>query len=111
MEYSIGEFSRICRLPVRTIRYYQEEGILMPQRVDPDSGYRYYGPEAAEKARIVRALRELGFSIAEIRELTAAEEGGTAAILGRKARELGAAAARYARARRRLEELARPRPP
>jgi DNA-binding transcriptional MerR regulator len=108
MELSIGEFSRAARLPVRTIRYYQAEGILAPRRTDPDSGYRYYDDAAMERARVVKKLRELNFSIAEIRELLAGERpgAGDTALLERKVLELEETIARCRTARRELEEFA-----
>lgn len=107
MEFPIGEFSRIARLPVKTIRYYQEEGILLPRRTDPDSGYRYYDEAALERARVVKKLRELEFSIAEIRELLSGQEPGrgTADLLQRKALELNRTISRYKVAKRELEEF------
>jgi DNA-binding transcriptional MerR regulator len=69
MRFSIGEFSRITTLSVKTLRLYHEKGILEPARVDPDSGYRYYDDECVHRARGIRMLREFDFSIAEIRDL------------------------------------------
>ena len=108
MELPIGEFSRVARLPVKTIRYYQEEGILPPRRTDPDSGYRYYDEAALERARVVKKLRDLDFSIAEIRELLAGEQPGEsgADLLQRKVLEFDKTIARYRTARRELEEFA-----
>jgi DNA-binding transcriptional MerR regulator len=108
MELPIGEFSRVARLPVKTIRYYQEEGILPPRRTDPDSGYRYYDEAALERARVVKKLRDLDFSIAEIRELLAGGEPGEsgADLLHRKVLEFDKTIARYRTARRELEEFA-----
>jgi len=47
-QLSIGAFSRLTHLSVKTLRYYHEVGLLEPAVVDPDSGYRYYqaGPGA-----------------------------------------------------------------
>ncbi len=39
---SIGEFSNICRVSTKTLRYYAEIGLLEPSEVNPDKGYRYY---------------------------------------------------------------------
>jgi len=40
--YSIGEFSQVTGLTIKTLRFYHEQGVLAPSRVDPHSGYRYY---------------------------------------------------------------------
>jgi len=64
--YRIGEFSKICRVPVSALRYYSDLGLLPPVSVDPDSGYRFY--EAAQLPRLNRilALKDLGLSLDEI---------------------------------------------
>jgi len=50
--YSIGEFSQITGLSVKTLRFYHEKGILLPSSVDEATGYRFYQPDKIEKARI-----------------------------------------------------------
>jgi len=45
----IGEFSRLCRVTVRTLRHYEEIDLLVPEIVDRDSGYRYYSVEQLQK--------------------------------------------------------------
>jgi DNA-binding transcriptional MerR regulator len=67
--YSIGEFSKITGLTVKALRFYHDEGVLTPSCVDRETGYRYYGPEKIETARIIARLRRLDFSLAEIAEL------------------------------------------
>lgn len=67
--FSIGEFSRISGLTVKTLRFYHEQGILIPTRVDAGSGYRFYAESKVENARVVSALRELGFTVAEVKEI------------------------------------------
>ena len=66
---SIGEFSKVTGLTVKTLRFYHDQGILVPSRVEPGSGYRFYSPTKVETARVIAALRELEFSIAEIAEI------------------------------------------
>ncbi|MGE5194643.1 MAG: MerR family transcriptional regulator [Deltaproteobacteria bacterium] len=69
--YSIGQFSKITGLTVKTLRFYHDERVLIPSCVDPDSGYRYYNAHDAEKARVVARLRDLEFSLSEIKEMLA----------------------------------------
>jgi DNA-binding transcriptional MerR regulator len=64
--YSIGEFSRITGLTVKTLRFYHEKGVLAPAAVDGQTGYRSYGERHVEKARIIAQLRSLDFSLEEI---------------------------------------------
>lgn len=65
--YSIGEFSKIVGLPVKTIRYYHEQGLITPTYVDSSSGYRMFDDSNIQTARIIKTLRQLGMSIREIR--------------------------------------------
>lgn len=71
--FSIGEFSKLSQLPVKTLRFYHEEGLLIPACVDPDSGYRYYDNTNVETARIIAYLRSLEFPLSEIKELLQSE--------------------------------------
>jgi DNA-binding transcriptional MerR regulator len=66
----IGEFARRSRLPVSTLRYYHELGLLLPARVDETSGYRYYDASQLEGAVLVGELRRLGMSPSEIARIT-----------------------------------------
>jgi DNA-binding transcriptional MerR regulator/effector-binding domain-containing protein len=67
--FSIGEFSRITGLSVKTLRHYHEKGLLPPPRVNEHSGYRYYDPQSVERARIVTQLRAMEFGLAEIKDI------------------------------------------
>ena len=66
---SIGEFARLGGVSIRTLRHYDEIGLLRPVTVDPDTGYRGYS--AAQLGRINRiiALKEFGFSLSQVRRL------------------------------------------
>lgn len=66
---SIGEFSRAAMLTVKTLRYYHELGILVPARIDDFSGYRYYDSSALERAAAIGRLKEIGFSLSEIKSI------------------------------------------
>ena len=46
--FSIGEFSIISRLSVKALRYYHDEGILIPDYIDDETGYRYYRNASVE---------------------------------------------------------------
>ena len=69
MEYSIGDFSRISRLGIKTLRYYHEIGLLVPSRIDRLTGYRYYNETLLERVRLILKLKNLNFSLDEIKEL------------------------------------------
>ncbi len=66
---SIGEFARLGQVTVRMLRHYDRIGLLVPGRVDPSSGYRSYA--AAQLARLHRvvALKDLGFSLDQVRRI------------------------------------------
>jgi len=71
MLFSIGEFSRVTGLTVKALRFYHEEGVLAPARIDAVSGYRYYAARQVEVARAVTLLRRLEFPVKEIRAILA----------------------------------------
>lgn len=66
--YKIGEFSKITSLTVKTLRYYDEEGILKPSS-HLENGYRIYDEKDFKKAMLIKLLRKLDFSIAEIKDV------------------------------------------
>lgn len=65
----IGEFSRICRVPVSALRYYDEVGLLKPSRVDTATGYRYYALAQLPRLNRLLALRDMGLSLEQIARL------------------------------------------
>ena len=64
--YRIGEFSKICRVPVSALRYYSDLGLLPPVQIDPGSGYRYYEATQLPRLNRILALKDLGLSLDEI---------------------------------------------
>jgi DNA-binding transcriptional MerR regulator len=72
---SIGDFSRMTQLTVKTLRHYHEVGLVVPARIDPSTGYRYYSPAQVPTAQVVRRLRELNMPIADVRAVLASEPG------------------------------------
>ena len=69
--FSIGEFSKITGLSIKTLRFYHEKELLIPSCVDPASGYRYYDHPNIEKARMITYFRKLEFSLNEIKDILA----------------------------------------
>jgi DNA-binding transcriptional MerR regulator len=67
----IGRFSRMSRLSIKTLRVYGKFGRLIPSRVDPSSGYRYYRASQARRAEAIRILRAVDMPLDEIREVLA----------------------------------------
>jgi DNA-binding transcriptional MerR regulator/effector-binding domain-containing protein len=69
--FTIGEFSKITGLTVKSLRFYHEKGLLVPALIDDKTGYRYYDAYQIEKARIVTQLRGLEFTLEQIGEMLA----------------------------------------
>jgi DNA-binding transcriptional MerR regulator/effector-binding domain-containing protein len=78
--FSIGEFARLGGVSIRTLRHYDEIGLLRPATVDPDTGYRGYSAAQLGQINRIMALKELGLSLAQVRRLldgvTLGELGG-----------------------------------
>lgn len=66
--YKIGDFSKIVDLPVRTLRYYAEVGVLEPTYTDEFTGYKYYSEESISECELIKLLRSVEFTLDEIRE-------------------------------------------
>ena len=65
----ITEFAKLCGVTVHTLRYYDKCSILCPRETDPSSGYRYYHPEQKKDVETILTLKDLGFSLEDIRFL------------------------------------------
>jgi DNA-binding transcriptional MerR regulator len=65
----IGRFARACRLSIKALRHYDEEGLLVPAVVDERTGYRYYARAQVRDAILIGLLRELGIGLAAIRRI------------------------------------------
>lgn len=66
MEYSIQALSRLSGVTTRTLRWYDEIGLLKPSRV-AESGYRYYGPAEVDRLQDILYYRALGVELARIK--------------------------------------------
>ena len=66
--YLINQVSKITGLTKKALRYYDEQGILVPSARDEVTQYRYYDDCDLEKAQIIIMLRKLDFSISEIKD-------------------------------------------
>jgi DNA-binding transcriptional MerR regulator len=69
MHYKIGEFARLGGISVKTLRFYDEVGLLQPVGVDSRTGYRRYAPEQLQDLAAIRALKDLGASLSDIRRV------------------------------------------
>ena len=85
---SIGRFSQVCRLSVRTLRRYDADDLLVPALVDAPTGRRYYSPTQVAEARLIRLLRDLDVPLSEVRGLLAVRDpaAARAALAAHRAR-------------------------
>jgi DNA-binding transcriptional MerR regulator/effector-binding domain-containing protein len=67
--FSIGEFARLGDVSIRTLRHYDEIGLLRPAQVDPVTGYRGYSAGQLGQLNRIIALKELGLSLSQARRL------------------------------------------
>src|SRR5580693_2102094 len=67
--FSIGEFARLGAVSIRTLRHYDEIGLLPPAEVDPVTGYRSYSATQLRQLNRIVALKDLGLSLGQIRQL------------------------------------------
>lgn len=67
--FTVGEFSKICQVSVKTLHHYDRIDLLKPMKVDAFTGYRYYSKQQMEKMLLIQRLKRYGFSLEEIREL------------------------------------------
>ena len=72
----ISEVARRSGVPARTLRYYEEIGLLRPERTP--SGYREYNERVFDRLTFIRSAQALGLSLAEIRGIVTLRENGEA---------------------------------
>jgi DNA-binding transcriptional MerR regulator len=76
-----GRFGALTQLSPKALRLYADQGLLVPDRIDPATGYRYYAISQAATARLIVRLRRLGLPMARIARLLALDEMTRAAEL------------------------------
>lgn len=86
--YKIGELSKLSRLPVKTLRYYGQEGLLVPDYIDEETGYRYYNAGKLSDCYRIIMLKGLGFSLGEIKELLSLPKENFSRLIQAKEDEL-----------------------
>ena len=64
--FRIGDFSRLSQVSIKTLRFYDEVGLLKPTLVDGGTGYRYYSANLLPRLNRILVFKELGFSLDEI---------------------------------------------
>lgn len=71
---TIGEFSSICRVSTKTLRYYAEIGLILPEEINPENGYRYYSIKQLETMLFTNRLKTYHFSLEEIKAILESDE-------------------------------------
>ncbi|AEI41964.1 MerR family transcriptional regulator [Paenibacillus mucilaginosus] len=64
--FKISDFSKLSRVSVKTLRYYDQIGLLRPAHTDGDSGYRYYTADQLYRLHRILAFKDLGFTLEQI---------------------------------------------
>lgn len=67
--FRIGEFSKMSKITIKTLRYYDEEGLLKPEELDKFTGYRLYTTNQLIVVHKIKSLRQIGLSISEIKKI------------------------------------------
>jgi DNA-binding transcriptional MerR regulator/effector-binding domain-containing protein len=105
--FTIGDFSRITGLTVKTLRFYHEQGLLVPSHVDEQTGYRYYDRSKIETAQIIAHLRSLDLSLDEIAEVlrSAGDDADLLEVMERQKAALETKIRRYREVVRSLQQF------
>ena len=74
--YRIGEFARLAATSIKTLRFYDELGLLRPVEVDARTRYRYYDAAQLRDLAAIRALKDLGASLEDIRRVVSRSDEG-----------------------------------
>lgn len=67
----IGDFSKLSYVSIKALRLYDQKGLLKPAKIDTSSGYRYYAASQLSRLNRILALKDLGFSLEQIKTLLA----------------------------------------
>lgn len=84
--YKIGMFAAMNRVTVKALRFYEEQGLLLPAYIDSETGYRYYKLNQMATLHQISALKQAGFTLEEIVRINSGEDEET--ILRNKKSEL-----------------------
>lgn len=107
MRFSIGEFSRMTSLSIKSLRLYHEKELLVPAEVDKFTGYRYYNEANYERAKAIKILKAFDFTLAEIKDMLdeCADESELLPQLENKLHEIDSKIRRYREISSAIQEL------
>jgi DNA-binding transcriptional MerR regulator len=72
----IGEIASASGLPVKTIRYYEDIGLLTPTVLRAESGYRLFDPDVLERLAFIKQAQSLGLSLNDVKEILQVHDRG-----------------------------------
>ena len=75
--FTIGQTAEICGVSSRTLRFYEKNGLIAPDRVDEENRYRYYSYDTMRRIQTIRYLLDEGFGLSVIREMLIADDPGS----------------------------------
>ncbi len=109
--FKIGEFSKLSRIPIKTLRYYHQIGLLVPEQIDDFTGYRFYTAVQLIRLNRILALKDLGFALEQIAQILD-DDLSTEQVRGMLrlkeaeiTREIAAEQARLTRIQARLQQI------
>ena len=70
----IGDFSRMTHLSVKALRFYHDQGLLEPARIDPATGYRFYDSRQVPVAQVIRRFRDLDMPLDQVKAVLRAPD-------------------------------------
>lgn len=87
--FKIGDFSKLTRVSIRMLRYYDKMGLFKPASIDSFTGYRHYSATQIRKLNLIVSLRDMGFSVADIAiAINEQSDEGLRALLEQKRHEV-----------------------
>lgn len=102
--YTIGEFSNLCMVTTKTLRHYDNIGLLRPAHISGETGYRYYEASQFRDMFFILKCKDYGFTLDEISSLLHAEAHVVAARFAAKYTEQGTILTRHQELMRKMRE-------
>lgn len=101
----IGDVAERVGLSLRTVRYYEEQGLLTPESRTA-GGFRLFGETQVDRLLLIKQMKPIGFTVAEMRELLDARDAGASEVLSRYAEDAAERCAKLKKQLRQAEGLA-----
>ncbi|AQP53997.1 hypothetical protein BW732_07085 [Vagococcus penaei] len=86
--YTIGTFSKLADISIKTLRYYHEIDLISPSYIDPKTNYRYYGFNKFSEIEKIKLFKSFGVSLDEIKELIVTDSNSMTNILVEQQKKL-----------------------